>query len=476
MLKKIVTYILCLNIAFFPIAKSYAFFPLAIVAAEAAIDVAAPLAIRYVGTEIAVSLVNKAMRGSNAYYSAVGKISKLKYAKFFNKKVLLGSALFVAALDGMGYLISNNSIAKQQETQQGHIAPQKGFYWQWRGTKVNSPDNLLSAIKRSPTMSFLTGYELIKTQNDDAFIVNFLLSSGNKWAGSGDVIRKQSCVYGNNNVDTCLDNYTAPTEPVQAYEFQAAVVDWMDKLPDEEKRKYFADEANKILDGLKNDIQVDAAPTMPDGSPLPSVGSLEWQQANWLLQGTSQGTDSEQPHYIAPSQAPTANYLANTIANGNSHITSLNAGEKTPTNQTGNKENTTNQTGSTTANVNTTGIESRIDTTNELLRSIGSATVEAKDITSLFDDDSLWSPNKYPDGLVGIWGDFRSKLDNTPIFNFINSFKTNYGNGVVPVWRLDLSEVGFGCMDISIKKEYWDFMRVVFIASAVVYSRKIIIG
>lgn len=479
MFKKLATYILCAHIALFPIAKSYAFFPLAVVAAEAAIDVAAPIAIRYVGAEISIALMNKAMQGSNAYYSAIGKLSKLKYAKYFNKKALIGSALFLAAIDGMGYLIANNAIEKPIKVS-GDIQPVKGKFWGWRNWYVSSPQKLFIKVKsNSSVLKSLARYELIKF-SDNKYKINFYYSNNRQWAGSGDTLTFDDCEnYSWATASTCDDDYVVPTEPVAEDEFNTVLINWMDKLPDDEKKKYFADEANKIFNDLKKDIQVDAAPTMLDGSPLPSIGAPEWKQAHWYLTNTAQSTDSSKPHYLPLENTEKADHLANTVANGNSTITALNAGEETIGTNTGDKGTTGDQShnqGSTTVNVNTAGIESRIDETNKLLRGMGSATVEAKNIQSEIDENSLWNPNKYPNGLAGIWDDFRDGLDNTSLFEFINSFKTNYGSGVLPVWRFDFTAVGLGSADISLTIAEWNFIKIIMSVSALYYSRKIVIG
>lgn len=490
-------------VAFFPVQKASGVVPL-VAGAVWAIDVAAPVAIRYLASEIAISSVVKAVQVSNAYYSATSTLSNSKYLKYFKSKAALGVAAFVTVLDALGLYLSDDDFYSSDESTDEPGSAEAGYYWgsvDGRSSSASGVADIRVASLASSNPDNTYSYE-ITTQNEQGTTIRYTFYSvgtdadgnpKNVYAGSRTV-NKGLCSYLTSEesdlIFSCQDGFVPNSgAKVDDTQVEAQLLEYLSNLGSSDQLIYFGNSEGVIDSDLKDDFESDNVPLMPDGStPIPNIGDPSWNNAHLIATGVAQSSDSSSPDYVSSDDWDEAYYLANTVANGNDYITGLNSGvitvpdtETTP--DTG--SNTDIETGDVTVTVDVSGVESRLDTTNQLSQSIldelsllNNASVSLQVAPEESSAASFW-PLKYPDGLLGVLNKFIEDMKKTPIFEWLSEFVIDLGSGSIPAFDLCfnvIAGIDFGCYTLQADSYIWSAIKACMILFSVIVSRRIVFG
>lgn len=492
MWKKLAVYCMAFYIAFLPIQRANAVVPI-VAGAAYAIDIAAPIAIRYLASEIAISAVVKAVEVSNAYYAASAKISNSKFLKFFKSKAALGAAAFTGVLAALGYYIAEDGSIMQEGTTdypENVPPPEAGYSWNVRSYGGSTVQEAAESLCSSMDDIYCVSVEVLPYRYDatreDLRTINYYGSSGNQWAGSGDTASRVTCQYANGNPASCEEGYTPPTGQPTVVEdsvAQADIVSHIQTLTEDQQQSLIADSEGILDKDLVGDLTADDAPPMPDNqTPIPDIGEQSWTNAHLIATGVAQSSDSTAPNYVSSTDWDEAYYLANTVANGNDYITGLNSGVITSP-DTGTTPDT--GTGDITVTVDVSGVETRLDTTNQLSQSIldevsqlNNTSVPLQVVPDEAAAASFW-PVKYPDGLLGVLNKFIEDMKQTPIFEWLNEFVIDLGSGSIPAFELCfnvIAGIDFGCYTLQADAYIWSAIKACMILFAVIVSRRIVFG
>lgn len=478
-------------IAFFPVYRANAVVPLAVGAAYA-FDVAAPVAIRYLASEIAISAVVKALqisiKSSNAYYSATAKISNSNFLKFFKGKAALGVASFTAVLAGLGYYANDDVIMKEGGVTipDGDVSPVKGIGWcdgSDCGATITDAANLICNRNEQYCIKFTIKPYVLDNSRQDLRTVDYYSSDTNVWRSV--IVREMPCNYISGDVATCKDNWVAPTGEAVVVDdsiVQSEIISHISSLPVDEQKKLFANDEGLIDSDLSDALIADDVPLMPDNqTSIPNIKDQAWNNAHLITTGKAQSSNPSQSNYVSEVDWDEAYYLANNVANGNDYITGLNSGAISAPDTTG-KE--THEGGTTTITVDVSGVESRLDTSNTLTQGVIDEIAKINNSTVVLNDapsdiaKSFW-PIKYPDGISGVLTKFINEMKKTPIFKWLNQFVIDVGVGSIPVFDFcfnTIANIDFGCYELSADAYVWSAIKASMILLAVIVSRKIVFG
>lgn len=87
---------------------------------------------------------------------------------------------------------------------------------------------------------------------------------------------------------------------------------------------------------------------------------------------------------------------------------------------------------------------------------------------------------KYPNGMEGIWGDYKDRLKGTSLVSLVDKLMPNVGSGgSCPSWmlNLDLDQwARFGTHDVAPPCWIWDVAKAILILSALLLARSLIFG
>ncbi|MBV7262332.1 hypothetical protein KCG43_10050 [Photobacterium sp. WH24] len=492
MWKKLSVYFISFYIAFLPIQRANAVVPI-VAGAAYAIDIAAPIAIRYLASEIAISSVVKAVEVSNAYYAASAKISNAKFLKFFKSKAALGVAAFTGVLATLGYYIAEDGSIMQggiTEYPDNVPPPVAGYVWNLRSQSGATVQEVAERVCVSVGETYCSSFEILPYRYDstreDLRTINYFTISGDLWAGSGDSASLVTCQYAYGTISTCEDGYIPPSGQPTVVEdsvAQADIASHIQTLPEDQQKALIADSEGVLDKDLVSDLTADDAPPMPDNeTPIPDIGDQAWKNAHLIATGIAQSSDSTAPNYVSTSDWDKAYYLANTVANGNDYITGINSGSITAP-DTGTSTDT--GTGDITIIVDVSGVESRLDTTNQLSQSIldeisliNNSSVSLQTVPDESVATSFW-PVKYPDGLLGVLDQFITDMKKTPIFEWLNDFIIDLGTGSIPAFVLCfnvIAGIDFGCYTLQADAYIWSAIKSCMILFSIIVSRRIVFG
>ncbi|MFL7017231.1 hypothetical protein AB6D16_018990 [Vibrio cyclitrophicus] len=489
MCKKILVYLIVFYISIFPVQRANSVIPV-VAGAAWAIDLAAPVAIRYLASEIAISSIVKAVQVSNAYYSATSKISNANFLKFFKSKAALGTAAFTGIVAAVGYSLTNDGIfmtSGSVDVPDGDVAPQAGIGW-------CEASRCGSSITEVAT-SVCSGYQYCRDftitayrhdpARDDLRTVTYHISDTNDWRVAD--VQSKPCQYINSgqSVATCDDGWTPPTGesvPVSDELATTSIVEHIESLPAEDQSLLIADSEGVLDESLIDDLTADDAPPMPSGdSGIPNIGDQSWTNAHLITTGVAQSSDSSAPNYVSTSDWDEAYYLGNTVANGNDYVTGLNSGAiANPDAGTGTDTGT-----DAGLIVDVSGVETRLDTTNQLSQRILDEVVQVNStnvsLQSVPNDSvaaSFW-PVRYPDGLAGVLNNFIEDMKQTPIFEWLDEFVLNLVSGSLPAFDLCfdvIAGIDFGCYTLKADAYIWSAIKACMILFSVIVSRRIVFG
>ncbi|MDO6499245.1 hypothetical protein [Photobacterium sanguinicancri] len=494
MCKKIAVYLMVFYISFFPVQRANAVVPI-IAGAVYAIELAAPHAIRFLASEIAISAVVKAVQASNAYYSANAKISNLKYLKYFKTKAALGVAAFIGIIDALGYYMANDGVVMKESSIDipiGDVAPVAGYAWCHGNTCGSTVTE--AAWSYVASLDYITSIKInpyyFDEVSQDHRDVDFLMSGDRKWAGSGKTFDLRPCQYVRGVVESCQEGYTPPNGQsviVNDAVLSSSLLSHISTLDKDKQKELLADSFGVLDADLARDFEAENAPLMPDEkTPIPDIGDQSWKNAHLIASAKAQSSDSSKPNYVSTADWDEAYYLANVVANGNDYITGLNSGEISvtkPGDKTGGEAGT--GTGDVSVTVDVAGVESRLDTTNQLsesilneVKSINSSTVDLQQMPDESKAKSFW-PKRYPDGLSGVLSKFIENMKQTPIFKWLDQFVLNIGSGTAPVYEFcfgTIANIDFGCLELKADSYVWVGIRSALIISALLMARRLVFG
>jgi len=491
MCKKILVYFMIFYVSVLPVQRANAVAPVVVAGAAWAIDVAAPVAIRYLASEIAISAVVKAVQASNAYYAASAKISNAKFLKFFKSKAALGAAAFTGVFGALGFTLTNDGTLMKSgsvDIKDGDVAPKAGFGWcdsSTCGTTISE-----AADKVCGNYQYCQNYTIEAYRYDpsreDLRTVKYYVSETSVWRTSD--VQSKPCNYINSgqSVATCEDGWTPPTGenvPVSDDVAINSIVEHVQSLTPEQQKSLISDSEGVLDKDLVDDLTADDAPPMPSGeAAIPNIGDQSWTNAHLITTGVAQSSDATAPNYVSTSDWDEAYFLGNTVANGNDYVTGLNSGAITaPDTGTG----TDTGTGDISVTVDVSGVETRLDTTNELSQSILDEVAQVNNtsvpLQAVPDESaaaSFW-PVKYPDGLSGVLNKFIDDMKQTPIFEWLNEFVIDLGSGSLPAFDLCfnvIAGIDFGCYTLQADAYIWSAIKACMILFAVIVSRRIVFG
>lgn len=491
-----------LQVSYLPVYRAHAVVPIAAGIAWG-VQIVVPQAIRYLGTEIAISALVKGVQASNAYYSATAKISNANYAKYFRSKAALGVAAFTGAAAALGWALTNDGTLMQPEYPDSDGGYVEGYVYGSCGSLC--PKSYYESL-RSLASDFQS-YGLIDVPNkrfeiqpiENYWRVTFY----GEHNGNPDKVLSTKNYFQYSCEDGALRDLLSCTEPdtsVPSNELTdedifTGVSSYVSGLAQSAQNEFFgsldtSDDGGKGLlldneltgsDGFVIDEdgqQPQYAPVMPDGSNLPSVGDVEWAYAHNIATGVGQSDDSSLPSYVPPEYWDNADYLANTIANGDSYLTGLNSGVYTPSVPDEGP-------GVTNPTVDLSGIESRLDTGNSLSESVltevqqlNSTTFSTQSAPNSSKSFSFWDI-RYPDGIGGVVGVFMDNMKTTPVFLWLDEFILDLNDGEVPVFELcfgTIAGIDFGCYNLQAEAYIWSAIKASMILFAVIVSRRIVFG
>ena len=503
-MKKIFIYFLSFYIALLPVQRVNAVVP-AVAGVAWAIDVAAPVAVRYLASEIAIEAMVKAVGASNAYYSATAKIANSKYLSFFKSKAALGAAAFTTAVAAIGYTMSDGVIIDTS------VVAEEGTYVQ--GKVYGTCGSLCPQTYYASVAQMATDYQKYGISDSITNLTYDITyeSLNNRWTvvytGTHNGTEK-TITTRNWYQYSCEDNVPSQSPACINPEINSAsdqavddvilsndVVAYIESLPSDEQIQYFSAPDGVFDKSLAEDMVADDAPFMPDGqTPIPNIGEPSWKKADLIARGEAQSVDADADDYVSADDWDEAYYLANTVAEGNSRITSLNAAgaiidDIGSNSQSSNTASTGTVTGAATTEVNvdidTSGIETRLDINNSLTESslnelyklnqtsigLQSTPNEAKAI-------SFWKV-QYPEGIAGVFSKFMDDMKSTQLFLWLDEFVLDLDSGAVPVFDMcfnTIAGIDFGCYSLSADAYIWAAIKASMILFSVIVSRRIVFG
>ncbi|MCE7575778.1 hypothetical protein [Aliivibrio fischeri] len=485
-MKNLLIYFLTFLISFLPVRHAWSS-PLA-----AVVTLASNPVVRTVAADIVVDVIARGFAANDPHYKSNGSISKIKYRGFLKGNASKYSAL-VSILSAAGFLVLDGVLSKPESIPEGDVMPEKDVVWNIRSNSGATITEAAWAVVSG--LDYIVEIEILPYKHDpsreDLRTVNYKLSNGKDWAGSGDTASRVNCQYANGNVSTCQPDFkpSIPSRPATDQEIDSEFFSYVGTLSNAEKLKLFsADDGATIYPELIPEIEPFAPPLLPNGSPLPAQGDELWTYADWINKGVAQKTDPNADYYVPPASWDTAYYLANTIAGSDSKVTDLNTGNKpnpdpNPDPDTGTGTKPTVITGVVEVS-NLGGIESRIDTTNQTLESIENVlsdnftqTKTPENDVSLDEANSFWK-RKYPDGITGVFNKNLELLKNGELYQWISGFSIG-GVAIKPHFEICLDATEYydiECINLDFPDYIWTFLRAAMMFGAAIYCRRLIIG
>ncbi|ELI0637598.1 hypothetical protein Q8344_005332 [Vibrio harveyi] len=485
-MKKLLIYVLAFLVSFSPIQYAWSN-PLAVVAVLASNPV-----VRTVASSIAIDVIARGFASNDPFYKSKGTISKAKYKSFL--KTSGGKYAAIASLvAAAGFMMVDGVLSKPEALPEGDVSPEEGIAWNIR----NRSGATISEAAWSIASEYVVGIEILPYQPDpsrqDLRTINYRLSGGKYWLGSGDTAHRVSCQYAKSSVSTCQPDFkpSPSTRPATEQEIDSEFFSRVDTLSNDEKLKLFSpDKGVTIYPELIPEIEPSAPPTLPSGAPLPSQGDELWTYADWINRGVAQQTDPNADYYVPPASWDIAYHLANSIASGDSKVIDLNTGDATdknpqpdPDGGTSTDNNPTSISGVVEVS-NLGGIESRIDSTNESLNNINNVlsehftqTKSPETNVSLEGANSFWE-RRYKDGISGVFNKNIEVLKNGELYQWISGFSIG-GVSKKPHFEICLDPTEYykvDCINLDFPDHIWTFLRAAMMLGAAIYCRKLIIG
>ena len=477
-MKKLIAFLLSVQLIILPCQRAYAVVPV-VAGAAYAVDLVAPTVIRYLASDIVISSIIKAMDITDAYYSATSKISNSNFLKFFKSKLGLGIAAFTAIAGTLGYQLVDGELFSSSTLSEDQI-PKAGIYWKLNSS-ISGPTPHSAALARCNEINTCVDIFLVNYSDQEA-TYRIVFDDGSMSASTLGIL-SFGCNSSTQNFETCIDGYTPPSNSENINDDLAttSIIEKIKELPITSQASLFSDAEGIFDQSFIDYLTADAAPVMPDNeTTIPPIGSPYWNSANLIATGVAQVDDPSKANYIAPADWDTAYFLANTVAGGNSKVTSLNSSASSAETDT-----STDSGAIAGATVNLTGIESRLDTANALsenaiseFKSINTTNIQ----TSITPDKSIagsfWDI-RYPDGIKGVFSAFKKNVLSTPIFEWLDSFSLDVGSASEPAFELcfgSIAQIDFGCYSLSADSYVWSAIKAMMIFCALIVSRRIVFG
>ncbi|ELB2267496.1 hypothetical protein QNZ77_002146 [Vibrio parahaemolyticus] len=485
-MKKFLVYILSFFVSFSPAHYAWSS-PVAAVVAIASNPV-----VRTVAADIVIDVIARGFAANEPHYKSNGTISKTKYTNFLKGNAGKYSAI-ASLLTAAGFFVLDGVVSKPDAIAEGDVAAEKDVAWNIRSksgaTITEAAWSVVSGLDYIVEIEILPyAYD---ASRDDLRTVNYKLSNGSNWAGSGDTASRVSCQYANGTVSTCQPDFepSPSSRPATEQEIDSEFFSYVETLSNAEKLKLFSpDGGATIYPELTPEIEPLAPPVLPDGSQLPLQGDELWTYADWINNGVAQQTNSNADYYVPPASWDIAYHLANSIAAGDSKVIDLNTGESTEQQPNPDENIDTDATPTVISGVvevsNLGGIESRIDTTNQSLESIHNVLSENFTQTrtletnvSLDGANSFWE-RRYKDGITGVFNKNLEVLKKGELYQWISGFSIS-GSARKPHFEICLEPTEYydvDCINLDFPDHIWTFLRAAMILGSAIYCRKLIIG
>ncbi|WP_417212722.1 hypothetical protein [Acinetobacter venetianus] len=315
MKNKILVYIVVLHVVLFPSFKAWSALP--------ALALPARIGLQYAFSSSAMKVVSRGVAANSPYFVAPAKVANNAVLNWIKSAGASAPNTWIAnALAALGFAIVGSNIQYS-----GELAPEQGYMFyvrvsSWRYSAYGSSvDGALREAFRLNGQNF----EVVQEYAVDGNVINLINTSG--WKYTAELLRVE-CGSSGAGVASCDPDYNPPEsdKSVPLSVFGNSFMNYVSAQPAEEQRNYFLDSNNAFPQELQAAVSDIAEPnTMPDGNPVPNQGHHLWFYADWIARGLAQSSDANSSYYVPPASQANADYLANTVADGQKTITGSNA-------------------------------------------------------------------------------------------------------------------------------------------------------
>jgi hypothetical protein len=236
-MKNFLVYILALLISFSPAQYAWSN-PVA-----AVVTLASNPVVRAVASDIVVDVIARGFAANDPHYKTNGTVSKAKYKSFLKGNAGKYSAI-TSLLTAAGFLILDGVLSKPEPIAEGDVLPEKDVAWTIRSKSGATITEAAWSVVSG--LDYIVEIEIVPYRHDpsreDLRTVNYKLSNGNNWAGSGDTATRVSCQYANGTVSTCQPDFkpSPPSRPATEQEIDSEFFSYVETLSNAEKLKLFS--------------------------------------------------------------------------------------------------------------------------------------------------------------------------------------------------------------------------------------------
>lgn len=290
-------------------------------------------AITFVGGEIVVKTVARGFAPTDPFYATTSKAPQSRFVKWLKSSVSKKNLVIAGVLSSLGYLVSDSGQVVRPLPPDPYR--QAGYFWS-SGYYASPRDRAELEVANN---DYVGSYEIIPLNEAQVTIVYYRPNGEDQH--STRMMTRQVCAdYSPSlvaDVITCQPDFQPDyqEELITDTELFNQFAQRLTQLDPRQQNAAFTDAYGNIETGFAEILDVPAPQPMPDGSPLPAIGTQTWTYADKVARGVAQSTNPALDTYVPPAAMPEAQFLAEEVALGNQAITSANA-SNTPVGNVGN--------------------------------------------------------------------------------------------------------------------------------------------
>lgn len=294
-------------------------------------------------------------------------------------------------------------------------------------------------------------------------------SNDGKYQGSATFSisgQPSSCAAGNYVVNgSCVSDAPSVTQPLQTYLDSRYTGKGWDHHWAKMTAAIVASGGNVFTDGTSTDIT---------GPAIVPVSTSETKTSVSLVPGTTTPAPSG---HTGPTESGTQTTTTSTTAHNKYNPAPMTSGSSGSPASGPSMETTQKTTTTTTITNNVTNITNIV---NETTTEKDEAPEENATDTPLTGIPELYK-QKYPDGLTGVFNDFKNRINTTSFVQLIGSLTPNIsGAGTCPSWTIDLTWTPGGSMGThTIGQDFcwiWPILKIIVIVTTLFTVRRLIFG
>lgn len=341
--------------------------------------------------------------------------------------------------------------------------------WEYRSggeTWYPSPASACQASAGSRSNSNVT-YKYESTDNPYCTLGSY--SIGGTYQGSVTFFisgQRSSCAAGNYVVNgSCVSDAPSVTQPLQTYLDSRYMGKGWDHHWAKMTAAIVAAGGNVFTDGTSTDIT---------GPAIVPVSTSESKTSVSLVPGT---TTPAPAGHTGPTESGTQTTTTTTTAHNKYNPAPMTSGSSGSPASGPSMETTQKTTTTTSITNNVTNITNIV---NETTTEKDEAPEENATDTPLTGIPELYK-QKYPDGLTGVFNDFKNRINTTSFVQLIGSLTPNIsGAGTCPSWTIDLTWTPGGSMGThTIGQDFcwiWPILKIIVIVTTLFTVRRLIFG